>query len=148
MNLASSRYETWHFFLVFLNAINLPLSTDLDGYEYKMNKYEQYILGSLRNGKLHGLVQIYGILTADPEGHCSSGLFKGLSFVGWFEEGKPVGPYWRALLGGTYLYGVVDENGEFSGPDIAFIYQDLELALVGEFQKGLMVSEIDTQRWI
>ena len=148
MNLASSRYENWQIFLVSLNAINLPLSTDLDDYEHKMNKYDQFILGSLKNGKLHGLVQIYGILTADPEGHCSSGLFKGLSFVGWFEEGKPVGPYWRALLGGTYLYGVVDENGEFTGPDIAFIYQDLELALVGEFQKGLMVSEIDTQRWI
>ena len=112
-------------------------------YELKMktyDKYDQYILGSLKNGKLHGLVQIYGKLTADPEGQCSSKLFKGLSFVGWFEEGKPVGPCWRALLGGTYLYGVVDENGEFTGPDIAFIYQDLELALIGEFQKGLMVS--------
>ena len=135
-------------FLVFLNAINLQLSTDLDDYKQKMKKYDQYILGSLKNGKLHGLVQIYGKLTADPEGHCSSKLFKGLSFVGWFEEGKPVGPYWRELLGGTYLYGVVDENGEFTGPDIAFIYQDLELALVGDFQKGLMVSEIDTQKWI
>ena len=51
-----------------------------------MKKYDQYILGSLKNGKLHGLVQIYGKLTADPEGHCSSRLFKGLSFVGWFEE--------------------------------------------------------------
>ena len=120
----------------------------MDDYEQKMKRYDLYILGSIKNGKLHGLVQIYGKLTADPEGHCSSRLFKGLSFVGWFEEGKPVGPYWRALLGGTYLYGVVDENGEFTGPDIAFIYQDLELALVGEFQKGLMVSEIDTQRWI
>ena len=120
----------------------------MDDYEQKMKKYDQFILGSLKNGKLHGLVQIYGKLTADPEGHCASKSFKGLSFVGWFEEGKPAGPYWRALLGGTYLYGVVDENGEFTGPDIAFIYQDLELALVGEFQKGLMVSKIDTQRWI
>ena len=42
----------------------------------------------------------------------------------------------------------MDENGEFTGPDIAFIYQDLVLALVGEFQKGLMVSDIDTQKWI
>ena len=135
-------------FVVFLPTINLPSPSDLDDYKQKMKKYDQYILGSLKNGKLHGLVQIYGKLTADPEGHCSSRLFKGLSFVGWFEEGKPVGPYWRELLGGTYLYGVVDENGEFTGPDIAFIYQDLELALVGEFQKGLMVSEIDTKRWI
>ena len=135
-------------FVVFLSTINLPSPSDLDDYKQKMKRYDLYILGSIKNGKLHGLVQIYGKLTADPEGHCSSRLFKGLSFVGWFEEGKPVGPYWRELLGGTYLYGVVDENGEFTGPDIAFIYQDLELALVGEFQKGLMVSLIDTQRWI
>ena len=135
-------------FVVFLSTINLPSPSDLDDYKQKMKRYDLYILGSIKNGKLHGLVQIYGKLTADPEGHCSSRLFKGLSFVGWFEEGKPVGPYWRELLGGTYLYGVVDENGEFTGPDIAFIYQDLELALVGEFKKGLMVSEIDTQRWI
>ena len=135
-------------FVVFLSTINLPSPSDLDDYKQKMKRYDLYILGSIKNGKLHGLVQIYGKLTADPEGHCSSRLFKGLSFVGWFEEGKPAGPYWRALLGETYLYGVVDENGEFTGPDIAFIYQDLELALVGEFQMGLMVSEIDTKRWI
>ena len=127
-------------FVAFLDTINLLSPSDLDDYEHKMKKYDQYILGSLKNGKLHGLVQIYGKLTADPEGHCSSKLFKGLSFVGWFEEGKPVGPCWRELLGETYLYGVVDENGEFTGPDIAFIYQDLELAIVGEFQNGLMVS--------
>ena len=83
--------------MVFLNAIHLPMSTDLNKYEHKMKKYDQYILGSLKNGKLHGLVQIYGQLTADPEGHCSSRLFKGLSFVGWFEEGKPTGPCWRFL---------------------------------------------------
>ena len=136
------------FWFVFLYTINLPSPSDMDDYEHKMQRYDQYILGSIKNGKLHGLVQIYGVLTADPEGHCSSRVFKGLSFVGWFEEGKPVGPYWRALLGRTYLHGVVDVNGEFTGPDIAFIYQDLELALVGEFQKGLMVSEVDTQRWI
>ena len=135
-------------FVLFIHTINLPSLSDMDDYEHKMKRYDQYILGSIKNGKLHGLVQIYGKLTADPEGHCSSRLFKGLSFVGWFEEGKPAGPYWRALLGETYLYGVVDENGEFTGPDIAFIYQDLELALVGEFQMGLMVSEIDTKRWI
>ena len=128
--------------------MNLPTTTDLVDCEQKVKKYDQYILGSLKNGKLHGLVQIYGKLTADPRGHCSSRSFEGLSFVGWFEEGKPAGPHWRALLGETYLYGVMDENGEFTGPDIAFIYQDLELALVGEFQKGLMVSEIDTKRWI
>ena len=43
-------------------------------------------------------------------------------------------------MGGTFIYGVVDNHGEFTGSnDIAFIYQDLELALVGQFNKGIMV---------
>ena len=79
-------------------------------------------------------------MSVDPKGHCSNKYFDGLSFIGWFEEGKPTGPCWRFLVGGTYIYGVVDNRGEFTGSnDIAFIYQDLELALVGEFNKGIMV---------
>ena len=75
-----------------------------------------------------------------PKGHCSGGCFEGLSFFGWFEEGIPKGPCYRSLVGGSYLYGIVDEKGEFTGTnDIAFIYQDLELALIGQFDKGIMV---------
>ena len=44
-------------------------------------------------------------------------------------------------MGSTYIYGIVDKNGEFSGDDIAFIYQDLELALVGKFKNGIMVRK-------
>ena len=43
-------------------------------------------------------------------------------------------------MGSTYIYGIVDKNGEFTGDNIAFIYQDLELALVGQFNKGMMVG--------
>ena len=84
---------------------------------------------------------MYGKFTADPKGHCSSKLFSGLSYIGWFKEGKPTGPSWRSFIGDTYIYGTLDENGDFTGPDIAFIYQDLELALVGQFNKGMMVSK-------
>ena len=42
-------------------------------------------------------------------------------------------------MGSTYIYGNVDRYGEFTGDDIAFIYQDLQLALIGEFKKGIMV---------
>ena len=105
----------------------------------KFKKYEQFVVGSFKDGKLHGLVQIFGKMTVDPKGHLSSTLFEGLNFLGWFEKGKPVGPCWKFLVGGTYIYGMVDENGEFTGPNIAFIYQDQELALVGEFKDGVMV---------
>ena len=105
----------------------------------ELKKYEQYVVGSFKDGKLHGLVQIFGKMTVDPKGHLSSTLFEGLNFLGWFEKGKPVGPCWKFLVGGTYIYGIVDENGDFTGPNIAFIYQDQELALVGEFKDGVMV---------
>ena len=56
-----------------------------------------------------------------------------------YENGKPTGPCWRPLIGSNYVYGIVDDNGEFTGDNIAFIYEDLELALVGKFKKGIMV---------
>ena len=34
----------------------------------------------------------------------------------------------------------MDAEGEFSGDDIAFVYPDLETALVGVFAKGVMIS--------
>ena len=95
----------------------------------------------LKNGKLDGLVQIYGILPRNKVGHCSDIINAGLGFVGYFENGFPVGPVWRQLVGGSWLYGVLNENYEFTGRDIAFIHQDLELAMIGQFEKGLMVSK-------
>ena len=56
-----------------------------------------------------------------------------------YENGKPTGPCWRHLIGSNYLHGIVDNEGEFTGNNIAFIYQDLQLALIGEFKKGIMV---------
>ena len=96
---------------------------------------------TLKNGKLDGLVQIYGVLPRNKVGHCSDIITAGLGFVGYFENGFPVGPVWRQLVGGSWLYGVLDENYEFTGRDIAFIHQDLELAMIGQFEKGLMVSK-------
>lgn len=36
--------------------------------------------------------------------------------------------------------GVVDEKGEFTGDDIAFVYPDFVTALCGVFASGVMVS--------
>ena len=39
------------------------------------------------------------------------------------------------------MYGIVNENGEFTGKkDMAYLYPDLELAMVGQYKKGLMVQ--------
>ena len=34
-----------------------------------------FIHGTFKNGKLHGLVQIFGQMTVDPRGHCSNMIF-------------------------------------------------------------------------
>ena len=36
--------------------------------------------------------------------------------------------------------GIVDKDGEFTGDSIAFVYPDLETALVGQFCAGVMIS--------
>ena len=50
-----------------------------------------YVIGQFRNGKLHGIVQMYGKMTVDLNAHCSSSIVDGLTFLGWFEDGKPTG---------------------------------------------------------
>jgi len=44
------------------------------------------------------------------------------------------------MLGGGWLVGKVDNNGTFTGPDIAFLYSDLSTALVGEWRDGKLVA--------
>ena len=103
------------------------------------------IKGILKNGKLHGLVQIYGILPLDLNGHCKKCNFdsNGLSFIGNYENGIPIGPCWRRLVGNAWMYGNVDKNGEYTSTnDIAYIYPDLELVMVGQFKNGLLVIQI------
>ena len=100
------------------------------------------INGILKNGKLHGLVQIYGVLPLDLNGYCKKVNFdsNSLSFIGKYENGMPIGTCWRRLVGGAWMYGNVNRNGEFTGSnDIAYIYPDLELAMVGQFKNGLLV---------
>ena len=106
----------------------------------KKPRYGVFMRGTLKDGKLHGIVQSFGIFTMDPQGHCSKQYMMGLSWIGEFQDGVPVGPFWRQLRGESWTYGNVDENGEFTGSkDVAFLYPDLELAMVGEFKKGLLV---------
>ena len=64
----------------------------------------------------------------------------GLGFIGYYKKGKLVGPSWRGLIGGGWLYGVADDKGELTGPNIAYVYPDLTTALLGHFQDGKMVN--------
>lgn len=84
---------------------------------------------------------MYGVLSIDPNGQCKEYLTNGLSFIGNYENGISKGPCWRRLVGGAWMYGIVSEKGEFTGTnDIAYIYPDLELAMVGSYKNGLLVN--------
>ena len=71
--------------------------------------------GRLHQGKLHEMVVMRGILSADPQSLCSHRSFPGIMFVGQYSNGVPKGTCWRGLKGGAWLYGQVDSKGEFTG---------------------------------
>jgi hypothetical protein len=47
-----------------------------------------------------------------------------LAFVGHFKEGIPIGFCWKGLVGGSWIYGQVDERGEFTGKCSYFLKQN------------------------
>ena len=84
-------------------------------------------------------------MTFDRESHCATAMNTNqLSFIGHFEDGIPTGPCWGGLLGGAWLWGKVDIDGEFTGDDIAYIYPDMKTAFRGKFRKGIMVCCMNT----
>ena len=79
-----------------------------------------------------------------------------VTWVGRYRAGIPWGrcwqwreviSYWYAVVfiwdnfqGGGWLTAIVDSNGVFSGSQVAFVYSDLETALVGSWEEGSMVA--------
>ena len=64
----------------------------------------------------------------------------GLHYMGYFENGNAVGKFWIQMTGHAFLHGNVDDNGLISGDKIAFIYQDGETALYGQFKDREMIK--------
>ena len=93
----------------------------------------------IRHGRLHGPVRLFGQLSNDPEALCQERLNWGLSFVGNYKDGVATGYCWKGLLGGAWVVGYVDENGDLTGDNIAYVYPDFKTAFVGKFEKGIMV---------
>jgi hypothetical protein len=59
-----------------------------------------------------------GISSNDPKGHCTNVVTSGIGFMGNFKSGKPHGVCWRELIGGSWIYGQVDDDGLFTGKNI------------------------------
>jgi hypothetical protein len=63
-------------------------------------KFDHYAKVNLKNGKLHGLIQVFGTVANDPFGHCAGRILTTqLSFIGRFDNGLAKGPCWRGLVG-------------------------------------------------
>ena len=98
------------------------------------------VIGKVRNGKMHGNVRRFGQFVTVMDRFCLNKIFAGLGYVGRFEQGVPVGPQWRVVVGFGVIYGHVDEHGEMTGDNIAFIYPDMRTAIMGKFEKGKLIS--------
>ena len=100
------------------------------------------IHAKMEDNHINGLIRIFGRLPVDKYNSCHWKIESGLSFIGRFEDGIPTGVCWRGLIGGAWLYGEVDEIGEFTGDQIAYIYPDLITCFLGRFVNGTMVGFI------
>jgi len=122
-------------------------------FTFDTNKQESevsYFEGTYKDDCLEGLARILW-----KDGTWSEGFFKGgvlhgfarrfdadkhLTFIGMYRNGRPFGTCWKLFRCGGCVVGRVDEDGEFTGPDIAYLYPDLTTALVGNFKSGELVS--------
>ena len=130
---------------LYLESPNKPrgLKKKVVGVE-DFNKEESYsvkIMFKLKDGLMSGLVTMHGKIPNEPSRTCFFECrHRGLGYFGHFENGKPVGTAWRGLMGKGWIYGKVDQHGHHTGNNIAYIYNDFETALLGRFEKGVMVK--------
>jgi len=110
----------------------------------------KHISGFYEDGVLTGQGKVYLEDETIRDGWYQHGYFHGpvrgvtlsgrLDYIGWYSCGLPTGLTWKYVRGDCWLVGCQDSTGNFTGEDIAFIYPDLETALVGKFEKGILVS--------
>ena len=61
-----------------------------------------------------------------------------LQHIGWYANGKLTGLVWHFLVGGGCLVGEVDMLGHLIGDQVAFLFPDLQTALLGVWIKTEM----------
>ena len=97
--------------------------------------------GAWHEGLMHGEMRVENSMGGWVEGYYKMGVAHGfqrefgtkdyrggrtLLFFGRCYRGVRRGFCWKGGLGGGYLCGIVDREGEFSGEDVAFIYPDFK----------------------
>ena len=113
-------------------------SLEIDDGDLKVKEVMHATIGGFRNGQPQGIIRHIGRVLANKEQSCYTPYgSEGTSFTCRYVDGKAVGPCWRILLGGAFLYA---NNDNFTGDDVAYIYPDMKLAMVGEFKDGVMIK--------
>lgn len=75
-----------------------------------------------------------GILPNDPKDDCNQ-------HTSSIQNGVPSGYCWKRLLAGSLIYGRVNQNGDFSGDNVAYINWDITISFKGTFRNGMMIKE-------
>lgn len=88
-------------------------------------------LSQFKSGVRHGPSRTFG-----P----AKGRKDNLRTVAFYDSGDIVGRVWKGLIGGAFLFGPVDDDGEIDGEDCLFIYPDLATAICGAFHRGELIS--------
>jgi len=70
---------------------------------------------------------------------------KFLKEISYFHNGHRIGVAIDFRIGGGFVVGVVDTEGELTGHDISYVFPDMETMLVGEFKKGLLSSGLEAE---
>ena len=63
-----------------------------------------------------------------------------LQEISYYDNGIRIGIAYEFKVGGGFIVGQVDQLGNMTGNDIAYVYPDFESMLVGEFKNGELVS--------
>ena len=116
------------------------------------------LCGNYVEGEMNGRGKLITTNTSVTEGFFVNGVLHGLarkvdmkkfrefrrqlSFIGRYRNGRAFGPCWLYKEGGGFLYGIPDENGKFTGDKLAYVYPDLETALIGRFKDGILISGV------
>ena len=62
-----------------------------------------------------------------------------INFLANYRAGLASGVVWSKVRGGGWLVGHADGRGELTGDNIAFMYPDFSTAILGRFDKGILV---------
>ena len=116
----------------------------------------QAIFAMTQDNVFHGPCYVMGlasILEMESRGFKqdkNKGFHPGNGFIGRFKNGQIYGDFWIGMLQhGAYLHGKVDEHGNFTGDNLAYIYPDGVTAYKGRFENKFMkrAFNVDVQAY-